>query len=166
MRRSFFSTITAGLFFCSISAWGQTSACDLNQDGKVDAADVQVAINMSLGVSVCTANVAGSGVCNVVMTQRVINASQGAACLTGSLHKVSLTWSASPSSNVVSYNVYRSTAPGGPFARLTASPIGATSYNDQNVQSGTTYYYTATAVDNTNLESSQSTATTAYVPAP
>src|SRR5690349_569795 len=163
--RSFY-TITACLFVCTAAAWAQSSACDLNTDGKVDAADVQLAINMSLGVTTCTANVAGSGVCNVVMTQRVINSAQGAACLTGSVHNVSLTWSASSSSNVVSYNVYRSTAPGGPFTRLTASPIAGLNFSDQNVQSGTTYYYTATAVDNTNTESGQSTQTPAAIPNP
>src|ERR1041384_4785747 len=122
--RSFY-TITACLFVCTAAAWAQSSACDLNTDGKVDAADVQLAINMSLGVSACTANVAGTGVCNVVMTQRVINSAQGGACLTGSIHSVSLTWTASSSSNVTSYNVYRATAAGGPFTRMTSSPIAA-----------------------------------------
>jgi hypothetical protein len=166
MRSLFCSTITAGLLFCSVTAWGQTSACDLNADGRVDATDVQLAINMSLGVSSCTANVAGSGVCNVVMTQRVINSAQGAACLTGSVHNVSLTWSPSSSPNVTSYNVYRGNSSAGPFTRLTSSPVSATSFNDQNVQSGTTYYYTATAVDNTNTESSQSGQAPAAIPIP
>jgi len=166
MRSLFFSTITVGLLFCSVAAWGQTSACDLNADGRVDASDVQVAINMSLGVSSCTANVAGTAVCNVIMTQRVINSAQGGACVTGSVHNVSLTWSPSTSPNVTSYNVYRGTSASGPFTRVTSSPVTATTFNDQNVQSGTTYYYTATAVDNTNTESTQSTQSSAVIPFP
>ena len=52
--------LTTGLFLFSVSAWGQTgNACDLTNDGKVDAADVQAAINMSLGISNCTATIAG-----------------------------------------------------------------------------------------------------------
>jgi hypothetical protein len=166
MGRIFSSTITAGLLFYSAAAWAQSSACDLNNDGRVDATDVQAAINMSLGVTACTANVVGTGVCNVVMTQRVINTAQGGSCVTGSVHSVSVSWSASPSSNVVSYNVYRATTPTGPFTRLTASPVPATSFSDQNVQSGSTYYYAATAVDNTNSESGLSAQAPAVIPFP
>ena len=161
---TFLHTISVALFFSSAVLWAQTSACDLTQDGKVDAADVQQAINMSLGVTPCNANVAGSGVCNVIVTQRVINSALGGVCVTGSVHRVVLTWSPSQSPNVVSYNVYRATASGGPFTRLTPSPITTTSYTDQNVQNGVTYYYMATAVDNTNTESTQSTQTSAVVP--
>jgi len=166
MRSLFFPTITAGLLLCSMAAWGQTSACDLNADSRVDASDVQLAINMSLGVSSCTANVVGTGVCNVIMTQRVINSAQGGACLTGSLHNVSLTWSPSQSTNVTSYNVYRGSSASGPFTRLTTSPVTVTTFSDQNVQSGTTYYYAATAIDSTNMESSQSTPASAVIPYP
>ena len=74
MRKAFLPILAAGLLLFSASVWAQSSACDLTSDGKVDDADVQSAINMSLGASTCTANVAGSGVCNVVVVQRVINA--------------------------------------------------------------------------------------------
>ena len=62
------------------------SACDLAPPfGIVDTSDVQAAINMALGVSPCTANIVGAGICNVVMVQRVINASlPGGTCVTGS----------------------------------------------------------------------------------
>src|SRR6516225_10805132 len=76
MRKAL-SVLSAGLFLLSVSAWAQSNACDLNGDGKVDATDVQSAINMSLGLSGCSANVYGANVCNVVMVQRVINASLG-----------------------------------------------------------------------------------------
>ena len=57
--------------------WGQSSACDLTGDGSVNSADVTAAKNMVLNLAPCTANVYGSGVCNVVVVQRVINASSG-----------------------------------------------------------------------------------------
>src|SRR5215472_117613 len=71
------------LVACAIAiptAWSQapSNACDLATPyGTIDASDVQAAINMSLGVAPCTANIAGANVCNVVVVQRVINASLG-----------------------------------------------------------------------------------------
>lgn len=61
-----------------------TSACDLNGDGLVNAADVQLAINQALGLIACTnADLQQNGKCNVVDVQRIINASMGGACMTG-----------------------------------------------------------------------------------
>jgi len=57
---------------------------------------------------------------------------------------VSLAWTASTSQNVVGYNAYRSLTSGGPYTKLNASLIANTSYIDQTVQSGTTYYYVST----------------------
>jgi hypothetical protein len=60
------------------------SACDLLQQGSVDAADVQAAINQALGISPCTnADLQGNGTCTVVDVQRVINAALGGSCLLG-----------------------------------------------------------------------------------
>ena len=167
MRRASQSVLTAGLFFISVSAWGQSNACDLTNDGKVDGSDVQAAINMSLGLSTCTANIYGTNVCNVVMVQRVINASTGGACLTGTgtvTHSVSLNWNASTSSNVTGYKVYRGTTSAGPYTLL--SNVGATSATDNNVVSGLTYYYVVTAIDSNNVQSSYSNQVQAVIPIP
>lgn len=60
------------------------NACDLNNDGVVNAADVQVAVNQSLGVAPCgTAAFRQAGQCNVVDVQRVVVAALGGACQTG-----------------------------------------------------------------------------------
>ena len=151
MRRASLSVLTAGLFF-SISGWAQTSPCDLVAPfGTVDASDVQAAINMALGTSSCTANIVAAGVCNVVVVQRVINASLGQACVTGSGHSVAVSWTASTTSNV-SYKVYRGTVTGGPYTYLSSAGT-ATTYTDSNVQSGQTYYYVVTALDSSNNES-------------
>lgn len=159
--------LSAGLFLLSVSASAQSNACDLNGDGKVDASDVQSAINMSLGLSGCTANVYGAGVCNVVVVQRVINASLGGACVTGTgtiAHSVSLNWAASPSSGVTGYKVYRGTSSGGPYSLVTS--VGTTtSATDSGVTSGQTYYYVLTAVAG-SAESSYSNQAQAVVPTP
>ena len=59
------------------------SACDLNFDGVISVLDVQLAVNMSLGTTPCTANINGQGVCAVTTIQRVVNAALGGACVTG-----------------------------------------------------------------------------------
>jgi hypothetical protein len=167
MRKTSRSILTTSLFFVSISAWGQTNACDLAAPfGVVDAADVQAAINMSLGVSPCTANIAGPNACNVMVVQRVINASMGGGCTTSTgLHVVVLNWT--PSSNVAGYKVYRSTTSGGPYT-LRQTVMGATvsSFTDNTVVSGQTYYYVITSLDSANAESSYSNQTQAIIPTP
>ena len=162
------SALSAGLILFSVSAWGQSNACDINGDGKVDAGDVQAAINMSLGLSTCSANIYGANVCNVVVVQRVINASlPGGSCLTGTgtvAHSVTLNWNASTSANVTGYKVYRGTASGGPYSFLASA--ATTTATDNGVNSGATYYYVVTAVDGSNTESAYSNQAQAVIPTP
>ena len=165
MNRTSLSLLTGGLLFLSVSGWSQTNSCDLVANGTVDAADVQAAINMSLGVSPCTANIAGANVCNVVVVQRVVNASlPGGTCFTSAgIHRVSLSWAASTSSGVTGYRVYRSTASNGPT--LVASLGNVTNYTDNGVQSGVTYFYVVRAVYG-STESSDSNQAQAVIPVP
>jgi hypothetical protein len=152
--------------------WTQVNSCDLAPPyGTVDAADVQaiinMTINMNLGLSPCTANIAGSAVCNAAVVQRVVNAALGGACLTGFgavAHYVSLSWTASTTPNVT-YNVYRTTTSGVYGAPL-ASAGAATTYTDSAVAAGQTYYYVVTAVSSTGGESVQSGPAQATVPTP
>jgi chitodextrinase len=61
-----------------------TNPCDLNGDGIVNAADVQIAISQALGSTACgSSDLMHTGQCNVVDVQRVINASLGNSCRTG-----------------------------------------------------------------------------------
>lgn len=152
-----------------LGATSTISSCDLNQDSSVNVADVQLGVNMSLGLAPCTANIYGTGVCNVIVVQRLVNAALGGPCVTGvttTPHSVTLSWAASTSSNVVGYNVYRGTVSGGPYTKVTASLVSTLNYTDSSVQGGTTYYYVVTAVDNTGMESSYSNMATAVVPSP
>lgn len=73
-----------------------------------------------------------------------------------------LTWDASTSSNVVSYNVYRATGSGA-LAKF-ASGIVNTLYTDNTVVNGQSYSYAATAVDSSGNESAQSNMTTVTIP--
>jgi fibronectin type 3 domain-containing protein len=66
---------------------------------------------------------------------------------TGGNGVVSLTWTQSTGTNVTGNNVYRSTSgSGGPY-NLLANVAPATSYPDTAVSSGTTYFYSVTAVN-------------------
>ena len=76
---------------------------------------------------------------------------------------VSLSWNASSSSDVVGYNVYRGTISGGPYTKITPSPISSIGDTDSNVSSGQTYYYVVTAVDSSNNESADSNQATATI---
>jgi len=147
---------------------GAVSACDLNQDSALNVLDVQLAINMSLGLKGCTANIEGVGVCNADVVVRVVNASLGGPCVTGigagSSHSVTLNWTASYSPNIAGYNIYRASVSGGPYTRLNTSLVNGTSFADTAVQSGQSYYYVATAVDTSGTESSYSNETPANLP--
>jgi hypothetical protein len=149
------------------SAWAQKfSACDLNQDGIVNAADVTLAEKMALGEAPCTANVEGPLTCTVITVQRVIDASLGQPCLTGNGHAVTLNWAASVSPNIVGYNICRGTASGGPYTQLNSTHVTATTYIDNSVQAGKTYYYVTTAVDTSGDESGYSNLAIAVIPNP
>ncbi len=62
---------------------GGYSACDLNRDNSTNVIDVQLEVNMALGVTPCTADINKDGACNVVDVQRVVNAALGGQCVTG-----------------------------------------------------------------------------------
>ena len=78
-------------------------------------------------------------------------------------HTVVLSWKASSSANITSYNVYRSTISGGYYG-LVGSTAGSLSYKDDTVESGTTYYYVTTAVSNKGEQSEYSNQVIATVP--
>jgi hypothetical protein len=78
-------------------------------------------------------------------------------------YAVSLNWT--PSASAYSgFNVYRGTASGGPYTRVDSSVIATTSYTDSGVTQGQTYYYVATEVDSTGLESTYSSEVSATIP--
>ena len=141
------------------SVGGGVAPCDPDNDGVVNVADVQRAINMDLGTLACTLDVEGTGVCDIAVVQRLINAALGLSCVTGpgvTPNSVNLSWTASTSANVAGYNVYRAAASSGPYVRVNSALVVATAYTDTTVLPGQTYYYVATAVDSSSIESAHS----------
>jgi len=78
-------------------------------------------------------------------------------------HSVALAWSPS-TSTVMGYNAYTSAQSGGPYTKLTGTPVAATTYTDSSVQAGQTYYFVVTSVDSNNVESAYSAEVSALVP--
>jgi chitinase len=62
-------------------------------------------------------------------------------------------------------NVYRSATTGGPYTKLTATPLSLTAaYTDTTCPSGTKCFYVETAVDATGFESVNSGESSAVMP--
>ena len=131
----------------------QTTSCDVNGDGSVNVVDVQLFINMEIGVTTCTANIGGVLQCSDPARQVVIKAALGQGC-----HFIQLNWTASTSSGVAGYNIYRGTGSGAESTTAINSggPVTGTSFTDVNTVSGTTYYYVIKAT-NGSTESAPST---------
>jgi len=81
-------------------------------------------------------------------------------------HSVDLTWNASVTPGVVGYNIYRSTASGGPYSKVNGAVNSDTSYTDSTVSAGQTYYYVAKSVDGSGVESGPSNEVQVVIPTP
>lgn len=84
-------------------------------------------------------------------------------------HSVVLTWNASSSSNISTYNVYRAVYGGscGGFSKIASTQNTVTTYTDSAVIDGTNYCYATTAVDTSNAESGYSNiVSNVQIPAP
>lgn len=78
-------------------------------------------------------------------------------------HVVDLSWKASTSSDVAGYNVYRS-PDGATWKKINVSLLASTLYSDSTVANGSTYYYTATALDIYGHESTKTTPVKVNIP--
>jgi fibronectin type 3 domain-containing protein len=87
----------------------------------------------------------------------------GTGVQSGAQHSVALSWTASTSTGVIGYYVYRG-ASSDSLARLNSSPTAATQYTDSVVTDGQTYYYAVTAVNSSNEESTDSNVVSATIP--
>lgn len=82
---------------------------------------------------------------------------------TATPHLVALTWVASTTTTVTSYNVYRSTTSGSGYVKIGSTVNTVLTYIDSPVPSGI-YYYVTTAVDGSGAESVNSNEVSAHVP--
>jgi Protein of unknown function (DUF1573) len=78
-------------------------------------------------------------------------------------HNVTLSWQPG-SSSAVGFNVFRSTASGGPFQQINSALDSSTNYTDSTVAAGMTYYYVTTEVNAQGQQSSYSNMAEAVIP--
>ena len=78
--------------------------------------------------------------------------------------RLSLFWVANPEPDVAGYVLYRSTDPKGPWTKLTPTIYAKTTFTDENVESGKTYYYYLEAVDTSGNVSPKSEIVSETVP--
>ncbi len=113
---------------------------------------ITVGLNTPTGTYPITVTGTGGGTWHTVTVNLTVTA------------EVLLSWTASESPGIAGYNAYRSPTSGGPYTKLNSSLISPTNYNDLMVQSGYTYYYVTTAVNNQGEESTYSNESSATVP--
>jgi hypothetical protein len=114
-----------------------------------------------------TPSAAGQRTATLNITDNAAGSPQTVSLSGTGLHDMSLSWSASTSSDIVGYNVYRGTTAGGESSTpLNSTPISGTSYLDETVTAGTTYYYVVKSVSGCGELSTASTETEAAVPSP
>ena len=77
---------------------------------------------------------------------------------------VILSWNASPSQDVVGYNVYRGKTSGGPYRKINRNLHTRTRFTDCGVVAEHTYYYVTTAVNSQGDESGYSNQAQAVIP--
>jgi hypothetical protein len=154
----------AMLTITSIAVTG-TNASDfdlINGCGSSLAAGASCAIVVSF-----TPSALGTRTASVTITDNASGSPHTVSLSGGGGHYVALSWTASTTSGVVGYNVYRRTAGGSYSTPLNLSPIDGATYSDATVIAGQTYYYVATAVASDGLtESTNSNEAPAAVPSP
>jgi hypothetical protein len=132
----------------------------------------------------CNSSLAAGGTCNIAIlfapaaagtrsaalsiADNASGSPQSAALSGTGTHDVVLTWTASPTSGISGYNVYRGTSVGGESTTpLNSTPLSATTYTDSAVTAGTNYYYVVAAVaSNGSTQSADSNEASAAVPSP
>jgi hypothetical protein len=70
--------------------------------------------------------------------------------------RVFLTWNENQERDLGGYLVYRSKKSGVNYERLTDKPLNRTTFSDETVRQGSTYFYVVTAVDKSGNESARS----------
>jgi fibronectin type 3 domain-containing protein len=93
----------------------------------------------------------------------------GTGTTTAPVHSVNLSWSASTSSNVSGYNIYRAAYASacGSFSKINSLLNTGTLYTDSAVVDGAMYCYATTAINTSNEESGYSNVVSnVQVPAP
>ena len=159
------NTGNAALSITSLALTG-TNASDFAQ-ANTCGSSVAAGANCTIAV-MFTPSVTGTEAASLSIADNRSGSPQTVPLSGAGTHDVILSWTASTTSGVVGYNVYRGTTSGGESATpLNSSPINGTTYSDETVQAGQTYYYVVTAVaSDDGTQSAYSNQTSSTVPSP
>jgi len=168
------NTGTATLNIASIGFTG-TNPGDFSQNTTCGSPPTTLAANSTCTIAVTfTPAASGSRSASLTVTDNsnnVAGSTQSSTLSGAGAHDVVLTWTASPTSGILGYFVYRSGTSGQELTTsgtlLTTTPVNATGYVDTNVTAGTEYFYVVTAVaSNGTTQSAASNEASATVPTP
>jgi hypothetical protein len=102
----------------------------------------------------------------ITPTSQAVSVTNANATANFSSHYVTLSWTASTSSGVTAYDVFRGGQSGGPYAPIGSVSGTSVTFNDTAVTSGATYYYVVTAVGSGGQQSAYSNQASGTIPTP
>jgi Putative Ig domain len=139
-------TIASGTLPAGVTAKASSTTTSLNLAGTPTTA---ATFSFTVKVTTCSGGTAQHAYKVVIQTS--------------ANHVVDLSWKASTSGDVAGYNVYRS-PDGTAWKKINTSLVPSTLYSDSTVANGSTYYYSATAVDIYSHESRKTSPIKVAVP--
>jgi hypothetical protein len=159
------NTSSATLSITSLALTG-TNASDFAQ-ANTCGSSLAAGANCTVAV-MFTPSVTGAEAASLSIADNSSDSPQTVPLSGAGTHDVILSWTASTTPGVIGYNVYRGTTSGGPYpTQLNSTPINGTTYGDETVQAGQTYYYVVTAVASDDVtQSGNSDQASATVPSP
>jgi fibronectin type 3 domain-containing protein len=142
-----------------------TNASDFAQTNTCGSS-LAAGTNCTIGV-MFTPSVAAAEAASLSVADNASGSPQTASLSGTGTHDVMLSWTASASSGVAGYNIYRGTTSGGESSTaLNSTPVTGDTYTDENVTAGATYYYVVMAVSSGGVQSAASNEADATVPSP
>jgi hypothetical protein len=143
-----------------------TNASDFAET-SICGSSVAAGANCTIAV-MFTPSASGARTAALIISDNASGSSQTVSLSGAGIHDVILSWNASTTPGVTGYNVYRGTTSGGESPTpQNPTPISGTTYTDENVAAGATYYYLVKAVDSNDItQSAASNEAVATVPSP
>jgi len=156
---------SAALNITSISITG-ANATDFTENNTCSSA-VAAGGNCTITI-LFTPSASGTRTASLNIADSASGSPQSVSLSGTGTHDVILSWTASVTTGVTGYNVFRGTTSGGESATpLNPTPIAGTTYVDGTVTAGATYYYVVTTVASNDVtQSSDSQEAKAAVPSP
>jgi hypothetical protein len=152
----------------SITSIASTGA-DATDFPETDTCGASVAAGGNCTIAILFApSAAGARAASLTITDNAADSPQSVALSGTGAHDIILSWTASATSGIAGYNIFRGTTSGGESTTpMNSLPIAGTTYVDENVLAGQTYYYIVTALGSSGTaQSGASAEASATVPTP